>query len=153
MQILVSKPNRIILLRFGGPEEDRWVSDSGDLWRLASESVEGTSLAFQGVDDVHGGDGLPLGVFAVGDCVTDDILQENLEDTAGFFVDQARDTLDSTSASQSADGGFGDSLDVITQDLAMSLRSSLSQTFSSLSTSRHADSESKLRRNSKQKNL
>ena len=97
-----------------------------DRRRLASESVEGASLPFESVDDVHSGDGLPLGVFAVGDRVADDVFQENFEDTAGFFVDQAGDSLDSTSASQSADGGFGDSLDVVSEDFAVTLGSSLS---------------------------
>ena len=45
---------------------------------LTSESVEGTSLAFQGIDDIHGGDSLPLGMLGVGDSITDDILQEHL---------------------------------------------------------------------------
>ena len=41
---------------------------------LTSESVQGATLAFQSIDDVHGGDGLPLGVLGVGDGVTDDVL-------------------------------------------------------------------------------
>ena len=45
---------------------------------LTSESVEGTSLTFQGIDDIHGGDSLPLGVLGVGDGVSDDVLQEHL---------------------------------------------------------------------------
>jgi hypothetical protein len=44
-------------------------------------------LALEGVDDVEGGDGLALGVLSVGDGVTDDTLEEGLEDTAGLFVD------------------------------------------------------------------
>ena len=55
---------------------------------LAPESVEGTSLAFQGVHDVHGGDCLPLGVLAVGDGITDDVLQEDLQYATGLFVDE-----------------------------------------------------------------
>ena len=47
---------------------------------LTAEAVEGTSLAFQGVDDVHGGDGLPLGVLGVGDGIPDDILQKYLHE-------------------------------------------------------------------------
>ena len=81
---------------------------------LTSESVEGTSLTFQGVDDVHGGDGLPLCVLGVCDGITDHVLQENLEDSTSFFVDEPRDTLDTTSTSQTADSGLSDTLDVIT---------------------------------------
>ena len=45
---------------------------------LTSESVEGTSLSLEGIDHIHGGDGLPLGVLGVGDGVPDDVLEENL---------------------------------------------------------------------------
>ena len=37
---------------------------------LTSESVEGTSLAFKSIDDIHGGDSLPLGMLGVGDGIT-----------------------------------------------------------------------------------
>ena len=96
-------------------------------------------MAFQGIDDIHGGDSLALGVLGVGDGITDDVLKEDLEDTAGLLVDQARDTLDTTTTSQTADGGLGDTLDVITQDLAMALGASLSESLSSLATSRHLE--------------
>ena len=106
---------------------------------LTSESVQGAALPLEGIDNIHGGDGLPLGVFSVGDGITDDVFQENLEDTSGFFVDQARDTLDTTTTSQTADGGLGDTLDVITQDFAMTLGASLSESLSSFTTSSHVD--------------
>ena len=48
-------------------------------------------MAFEGVDDVHGGDRLPIGVFRVGDGVTDHVLEEHLENTASFLVDEPRD--------------------------------------------------------------
>ena len=107
---------------------------------LTSESVEGTSLSLEGIDDIHSGDSLPLGVFGVGDGITDDVLKEDLEDTTGLFVDQARYTLDSTTTRQTADGGFGDTLDVITQNFAMTLSATLSKSFSSFTTSSHVDS-------------
>ena len=48
---------------------------------LASEAVQSASLPLQGIDHIHSGDGLPLGVLSVGDSVADDILQEDLENT------------------------------------------------------------------------
>ena len=102
---------------------------------LSTESVEGSSLTFQGVDDIEGGDSLSLGVLGVGDSITDDVFQEDFEDTSGLFVDQAGDTLDTTSASQSSDGGLGDSLDVVTKNLSVTLGASLSQSFSALASS------------------
>ena len=96
-------------------------------------------MTFQGIDDIHGGDSLALGVLGVGDGITDDVLKEDLEDTAGLLVDQARDTLDSTTAGETTDGGLGYTLDVVTQDLAMTLSASLSESLSSLTASRHLD--------------
>jgi hypothetical protein len=55
--------------------------------RLTTETVQGAALTLQRVDDVEGGDGLALGVLGVGDGVTDDTLEEGLEDTTGLFVD------------------------------------------------------------------
>ena len=106
---------------------------------LTTESVQGASLPLQGIDNIHGGDSLPLGVLSVGDSVTDDVLQEDLEDTTGLLVDQARDTLDTTTTSQTADGGLGDTLDVITQDFAVTLGASLSESLASFTTSSHVD--------------
>ena len=107
--------------------------------RLTAESVEGTSLPLQGIDDIHGGDGLPLGVLGVGDGITDDVLKENLEDTTGLFVDETADSLHTTSASQTADGGLGDTLDVITQHFAVTLGAPFAESFSSFTTSRHVE--------------
>ena len=63
----------------------------------------------------HGRDGLAAGVLGVGDRVADHGLEEDLEDTAGLLVDEAADALDTTTASQTADGGLGDALDVVPQ--------------------------------------
>ena len=102
---------------------------------LTSETVKGLSLTLEGVDNVHGCDGLSAGVLGVGDGITDDILKEDLEDTTSFFVDQTRDTLDTTTTSETADGGFGNTLDVITKDFSVTLGASLSESFSSFSSS------------------
>ena len=106
---------------------------------LTSESVEGAALTLQSIDDVHGSDGLSLGVLSVGDGISDDVLKEDLEDSTGLFVDEARDTLDTTTTCQTTDGGLGDSLDVVTKHLPVTLGATLSQTFASLTTARHVD--------------
>lgn len=105
--------------------------------RLTSESVQSTALAFQSVDDVHGCDCLALGVLGVSDGIADHVLQEHLEDTASLFVDQTRNTLDTSSASQTTDGRLGDTLDVITKYFPVTLSAPLSKTFSSLAATRH----------------
>ena len=104
---------------------------------LTSESVQGTSLTFEGVDNVHGCDSLPLGMLCVGDSVTDDVLKEHFEYTTGLFVDQSRDTFDTSSPGQTSDGRLGDTLDVITQHFSVTLGAPLSQSFSSFTTSTH----------------
>ena len=105
--------------------------------RLTAEAVQGAALPLESVHHVHGSDGLSLGVLGVGNCVADDVLQENLEHTTGLLVDQTGDTLDSATAGQTADGGLGDALDVVAEHLAMTLGASFSESFASLSSSRH----------------
>ena len=104
---------------------------------LSAETVEGAALALERVDDVKSGDGLAACVLGVGDGITDDVLKEDFEDTAGLFVDEARDALDTTTASETADGGLGDTLDVVTQDLAVTAGSALAESLASFSTSGH----------------
>jgi len=91
---------------------------------LSTESVQSTTLAFQCVDDIHGCDRLSLGVLRVGDCITDDVLKEDLQDTASLLVDQTRDTLDTTSTCKTTDGWLRDTLDVITKNFPVSLGAS-----------------------------
>jgi hypothetical protein len=86
-----------------------------------------TALSLERVDNVERGDRLPLGVLGVGDGVTDDTLKEGLEHTAGLLVDHGRDTLDTTTTRETTDGGLGDALDVVTQDLPVALGSALAE--------------------------
>jgi hypothetical protein len=62
---------------------------------------------------------LVVAYLGVGDGVTDDGLKERLEHTTGLLVDHGRDTLDTTTASETADGRLGDTLDVVAQNLAV----------------------------------
>ena len=94
-------------------------------------------MPLQSVDNVHGSDSLPLGVLSVGDCIADDVLQEHLQDTAGLLVDEARDALDTATASQTADGRLGDALDVVPEDLPVAFGSTLSETLASFAAASH----------------
>ena len=99
-------------------------------------------------------------MLGVGDRVADDVLEEDLEDAARLLVDEARDTLDTATASETADGRLGDALDVVaklcgsrwgsapevdcttrrtreTHDLAVTLGAALAETLSALATARH----------------
>ena len=127
----------------GGPEGTEFCCS----WRresLTSESVQGPALPLQGVDNIHSGHSLPLGVLGVGNCITDDILKENFEDSTGLLVDQAGDTFYSSPASKTTDSGLGDALDIVTQYLPVTLGASLSKTLSSFTTAGHDSKYSSL---------
>ena len=62
------------------------------------------------------------------------VFQEAFENTTGLLVDQTRDTLDTASTSETTDGGLGDALDVVAQDLAVTLCATLSETLRNKST-------------------
>mmetsp|Transcript_9064 Transcript_9064/g.22108 ORF Transcript_9064/g.22108 Transcript_9064/m.22108 type:complete len:110 (+) Transcript_9064:374-703(+) len=93
---------------------------------LSAETIEGLSLTLEGIHYVHGSDRLTAGVLRVGDGITDDVLEEDLEDAAGLLVDETGDALHATATGETADGGLGDALDVIAKDLAVTLGASLS---------------------------
>ena len=99
--------------RFGGPEKGRLFIVDKESISLTAKTVEGAALTFQGIDDIHGGYGLSFGVLGVSHSVSDDVLKEDLENTSGFLVDEAGNALDTATASQSANSGLGDALDVI----------------------------------------
>lgn len=50
-------------------------------------------------------------------------LEEDLEHTTSLFIDETTDTLHTTTTSETTDCGLGDSLDVVTKNLAMTLGS------------------------------
>lgn len=106
---------------------------------LTTETVEGTALSLQSVDDIEGGDGLTLGVFGIGDGITNDTLEEGLQNTTGFFVDHGRNTLDTTTTRKTSDSWLGDTLDVVSQNLTMTLSATLSETLSALSACREIE--------------
>lgn len=105
--------------------------------RLTTETVQGASLAFQGIDDIHGRDRLALGVLGVGDSVTDNVLQEHFENASGLLVDQTADTLHSTTARQATDSGLGYPLDIITQNFSVPLSTALTKALATLSSASH----------------
>src|SRR5262249_30271359 len=82
-------------------------------------------LSFKSIDNVHGRDCLASGVLSVGDSIADHMLQEDLEHTTSLIVDGARNTLHTTTTSQTSDGGLGNTLDIVTELLAVSLGSGL----------------------------
>ena len=69
-----------------------------------------------------------MAVTMLGVChsITDHVLKENFENTTGLLVDQARDALDTATASKTTNGWLGDALDVVTKDLSVTLGATFS---------------------------
>ncbi|KAK7086413.1 hypothetical protein SK128_004508, partial [Halocaridina rubra] len=107
---------------------------------LTTKAVQSTSLALQSIHHIHSSDSLPLGMFSVSDCITNDIFEEYLEDTSSLFVDEARNTLDTTSTSKATNSRLGDALDVVTKNLTMAFSAPFTQAFTSLAASCHDQS-------------
>jgi hypothetical protein len=106
---------------------------------LTTETVEGAALPLESVDNVERGDGLALGVLSVGDGVTDNTLEEGLEDTTGLLVDHGRDTLDTTTACETTDSGLCDTLNVVTKNLAVTFGTTLAEALAALAASSHVE--------------
>ena len=104
---------------------------------LAAESVESPPLPLESIHHIHGRHRLPPRVLGVGDGVTDNVLQKDLEDATSLLVDQTADTLHASSTSQTTNRRLGDTLDVVSENLPVTLGSSFPQTLASLSTTRH----------------
>ena len=94
-------------------------------------------MPLEGIDDIHGCDCLPLGVFSVGNGVPDDVLEEDLEYASGFFVDETADSLYASSSREPSDSGLGNTLDIIAKNLAMTFGASFSESLSSFASSGH----------------
>lgn len=77
----------------------------------SSETVEGSALSLESIDDIESGDGLSLGVLGVGNGVSDDVFEEASQDESGLVIDEWADSLDTTSSGESSDGWLGDTHD------------------------------------------
>ncbi|XP_038546515.1 uncharacterized protein LOC119881787 [Canis lupus familiaris] len=119
-----------------GPLASIYAGRSGN---SAPEAVEGAALALKRVHYVHGRDRLALGVLRVSDGIPDHVLQEHLQDTPSLFVNETRDPLHSPTPSEAPDGRLSDALDVVSQDLTMTLRATFAQTLTTLPSPRHGN--------------
>jgi hypothetical protein len=52
-------------------------------------------------------------MLGVSDSISDDILEEDLKNTTGLFVDKTWDTFNTTSSCKTSDGWLCDALDVV----------------------------------------
>lgn len=56
-----------------------------------------------------------------------------------LFVDHSGDTLDTTSAGETSDGGLGNTLDVVSKNLSVSLGTALAEALATFAASSHVD--------------
>jgi hypothetical protein len=93
---------------------------------LTSKAVKGAALSLEGIDHIHGSDGLSASMLSVGDCIANDVLEEYLEHSTSFLIDKSTDAFHTTSTSETTNGGLGDALNIVSQDLSMALSTTLS---------------------------
>ena len=87
---------------------------------LRTKTVQRAALVLQRLRHIHNCDNLALGVFRIGNSITDHILREDFENTASLLVARTRDSLDITTAGKTTDSGPGVILERITYNNTMS---------------------------------
>jgi len=93
-------------------------------------------LALERVYDIHSGNGLAASVLGVGHSIADNTFKEHLEYATGLFVDESRNALYATTASQTADSRLGDALDVVMKYLFVTDSAAFAKAFASFAASR-----------------
>ena len=78
--------------------------------KSSTETIDGSALSLEGIDHIHSGDGFSPSVLSVGDGISDDSLEETLEDLSGVIIDEGGDSLDTSSSGEPANGRLGDAL-------------------------------------------
>ena len=91
---------------YGGVEITPFVCVERMVQRLTTKAIQSASLALEGVHNIKSCDGLPACVLSVGDGVPDHVLKEHLEHAPCLLIYEPRDTLDTSTASQTPDGGL-----------------------------------------------
>ena len=86
--------------------------------KIEDTHVDGAALTVQSPHNVRGAHSLALAHFNYSANVAKKVLQEKLQVEPRLLVDIGRDALDAAAASEAADGGFGDSLDVVAEDFS-----------------------------------
>jgi hypothetical protein len=99
----------------------------GGLGALSAKSVQGFALTLERIDHVHGRHRLAACVLRVRDGIADAIFQKHLEHSTRFFINQSTDTFHSTTTGQTTNGRLGNALDIVAQDLSVTLGAALSE--------------------------
>merc|ERR1712130_158610 len=95
----------------------------------STETINGAALPLQSVNHVESGHGLPACMLCVCDRIAQGVLQECLQDSAGFLVDEAADTLHATSPGKTTDCWLSDAGNVVLENLPVPQCSALADGF------------------------
>ena len=68
-------------------------------------------------------------MFRIHDGIPNHVLQKNFEHTSSLIVHESRDAFDTAPPSQSSNGWFGDTLNVILQEFTVTFESTLAESF------------------------
>ena len=105
------------------------------LWSViaGTYTVKRAALAFECINHIKRRDRLALCMLCVCDRVPDDALKKQLENATRFIVDQAGNTLHTTTTGQAPNRWLCNTLDIIAQDLAVALCTAFAKSLSTLS--------------------
>ncbi|KAI9921703.1 hypothetical protein PsorP6_002703 [Peronosclerospora sorghi] len=122
--------------------DNTWIKNANQIYDngiydLPAETVQRASLTLKSIHDIHCSDSFATGVLRVCYRVTNYILKEYFQYTAGFLVNKSGDTFHTTTTSKTTNSWLRDTLNVVAKNLAMTLRSTFSQPFTAFSTTRH----------------
>ena len=101
------------------------------------ETVKCSTLPLECINHIHSSDGLPPRVLSISHGIPNYVLKEVPQNSSDFLIDVTADTLDTASSGETSNGGFGDTLDVLTHNLTVPLCTALTETFTTLSSSGH----------------
>ena len=80
---------------------------------LSTKAVESAALALERMDHIKSSHSLATSVLSVGHSVTNDVFEEHLEDTTGFFINKSRNALHTSSSRKTTNCWLRDALDVV----------------------------------------
>jgi len=102
--------------------------------RVVAEAIQRAAISLERKHDVHGRNGLGFAMLGVGHGVTDDVLEEHLQDTTGLLIHQPRDALDTPATCETTNRWLGDALNVVSEDCTMPLAATLSEPLATFAT-------------------
>ena len=102
-----------------------------------TKAIQCLPFSSQCIHNIHCSNSLAVGVFSICHRISNNVLQEHLQNTLHLIVHDPRDSLDPTPPSKAADGRLGNALNVVPQDTSMAFCPSFAKTFATFSPAWH----------------